>query len=373
MKKNRKNTFLDKLVLFFNLIAVATLLLSYLATVISPEKYWHFAFLGLAYPFILLANILFIFFWALKRRWYVFLSLCAIIVGFNNINRTIGIRKKTVQDHTRDSSSIKLMTYNIHHFKKLGSEVDSNARNNILELINEEQPDVIALQEFLTRKKGKLKSENNILKILNTKDYYFYGTSGNDYESMGIAIFSKLPIITHGNLTKLDPKGANNGLWIDVKKNGKIFRIYTVHLASIAFAPVDYYYFNRISNMNTEDEDIKHGKKILSRLKSAFIRRAKQVDILKAYTDSCKTPYIIMGDFNDTPVSYCVTQISKGLKNTFIEKGQGIGRTYNGDFPNFQIDYILATQDFNIHTYKTVKKSYSDHYPVISEVSLNSQ
>lgn len=329
-----------------------------------------FGFLGLSYPFILLANICFILLWAIKKRWYAFLSFLAILIGYQNLTRTIGLRKKETAHYLRDSSSVRLMTYNVHHFKQFGSEVDSNARNNILDLINEEQPDVIAIQEFLTRKKGKLKSENNIRKILGTEDYYFYSTSGNDYESMGIAIFSKLPIVNKGKLTELDPKGSNNGLWIDVKKNNKVFRIYTIHLASIAFAPVDYYYFKRISNMKTEDEDIKHGRRILSRLKSAFVRRAKQVEILKSYTDSCKTPFVIMGDFNDTPVSYSVNQISKDLKNSFIEKGVGIGRTYNGDFPNFQIDYILTTKDFDIHTYKIIKKAYSDHYPVRVDVSV---
>lgn len=373
MRKNRRNSFLDKSILFFNSIAIVLLIGSYLATEISPEKYWCFAFLGLAYPFIFIANILFIFIWTLKKRWYAFLSLLTIILGYQNLTRTISLRGNTSEDYHRDSSSIRLMTYNIHHFKQFGTEVDTNARNNILELITEEQPDIIALQEFMTRKKGKLKNENEIKKALNTSYYYFYSTSGNDYESMGIAIFSKLPIVNQGNLTELDPTGSNNGLWIDVIKNGQIFRVYTVHLSSIAFAPVDYYYFKRISKMNTEEEDIKHGKRILSRLKSAFIRRAKQVEILKFYTDTCKTPYIIMGDFNDTPVSYSAGQISKRLKNSFMEKGYGLGRTYNGDFPNFQIDYIFTTTDFDIRTYKVIKKAYSDHYPVRVDVNLHSK
>lgn len=62
-------------------------------------------------------------------------------------------KEKETAHYLRDSSSVRLMTYNVHHFKQFGSEVDSNARNNILDLINEEQPDVIAIQEFLTRKR----------------------------------------------------------------------------------------------------------------------------------------------------------------------------------------------------------------------------
>ena len=58
----------------------------------------------------------------------------------------------------------------------------------------------------------------------------------------------------------------------------------------------------------------------------------------------CPYPYIISGDFNDTPSSYAVNQMAKGFKNAFREKGTGLGRTYNGDFPNYQIDYIMASR-----------------------------
>ena len=78
-------------------------------------------------------------------------------------------------------------------------------------------------------------------------------------------------------------------------------------------------------------------------LKRAFIKRSEQVDIIKAEMDNCKTPYIIAGDFNDTPASYAVKKITKGLKNSFEEKGSGFGKTYNGKFPNFQIDYIATS------------------------------
>ena len=77
-----------------------------------------------------------------------------------------------------------------------------------------------------------------------------------------------------------------------------------------------------------------------------------------------------MGDFNDTPVSYAITQMSKNLKNGFLEKGSGLGITYNGDFPNFQIDYIFASKQFDFKDYKIIKREFSDHYPVCSTVTL---
>lgn len=371
MKKNKKNGFFTKLILFLNIAAVIVLLLSYLATVISPAKYWYLAFLGLAYPFIVAANIIFLLFWLLKRRWYALLSLIAILIGYNSLKSTIGFRGKTHQTFVKDSASISLITYNVHYFKQFGSDLDSTTRKNMLKLIDDEQPDVIGFQEFFTRRKGKYLIKDSLSRILDSKEYYFFPTSGNDYESTGTALFSKLPIVNRGKLEELDPNGANNGIWVDLKKDDKIFRVYLVHLTSISFAPEDYNYLNRLkSDLGTKDENVEYGKKFFYRLRNAFLKRAKQVEILKNYTDTCKIPYIVMGDFNDTPVSYTVSQLSKNMKNAFREKGSGIGITYNGEFPNFQIDYVLTSPQFDILTYKTIKKKYSDHYPVRVDVRI---
>jgi len=85
----------------------------------------------------------------------------------------------------------------------------------------------------------------------------------------------------------------------------------------------------------------------------------------------CPYPYIVSGDFNDTPSSFAVNQMAKGLKNVYREKGSGFGRTYNGDFPNFQIDYIMTSPQFDIEDYQIIEKKLSDHYPVRSDVLLS--
>jgi endonuclease/exonuclease/phosphatase family metal-dependent hydrolase len=71
-----------------------------------------------------------------------------------------------------------------------------------------------------------------------------------------------------------------------------------------------------------------------------------------------------------TPASFAVNELSKGLKNAFRERGFGLGRTYNGDFPNFQIDYILATLQFDVLDYYIIEKKLSDHYPVRADLLL---
>ncbi|MNL40905.1 hypothetical protein D3C87_1632840 [compost metagenome] len=106
-------------------------------------------------------------------------------------------------------------------------------------------------------------------------------------------------------------------------------------------------------------------------LRRAFMKRSAQVDVMKAHMATCKTSFLIAGDFNDTPASYAVTQLTSSLKNTFKEQGTGFGKTYNGKFPNFQIDYIATTQDIDVMNYRIIGARLSDHFPVRSDLRLN--
>lgn len=367
MKKS-KVSFVQKTFLFFNIIAGISLLLSYSAAIIDPLEIWYFSFFGLAYPFILLINMLFILLWIVYKRWYFLFSLALIVIGYKAFNKTIGLRSST--EAIRDSSTIKLMTYNVHYFKRFGEELDTATRSGVFRLIEKEKPDIIGVQEFFTRTKGKYDVKDSLIKILATKNYYYSTYVDNKYESAGVAVYSKYPILKSGDIQLDNENGANRGIWIDVKKDKQIFRIYVVHLASISFNPEDYSFLKTFSDDINESKDVISSKRIARKLKTAFIKRSEQVKILRKEMESCTTPYIVMGDFNDTPVSYAISQMTKNLKNAFAEKGSGLGITYNGDFPNFQIDYILASQQFDFKDYKIIKKDFSDHYPVCATVTL---
>ena len=92
--------------------------------------------------------------------------------------------------------------------------------------------------------------------------------------------------------------------------------------------------------------------------------------MLKEHTEESPHPYIIAGDFNDTPISYTVKTISRGMNNSFREMGSGFGVTYNGAFPNFQIDYIFTSPEFTVKNYLIINKKLSDHYPVRTDLEL---
>ena len=79
---------------------------------------------------------------------------------------------------------------------------------------------------------------------------------------------------------------------------------------------------------------------------------------------------IISGDFKNSAFSYIYNPVKGDLKDTFKEKGNGFGRTYDFKFFPLRIDFILADQSFEVDSFKTFDVEYSDHYPIMTRLSL---
>ena len=367
MKAKKGLNFIDKIFLWINILLCAALLISYLAPIVNPEKIWIIAFFGLAYPFLLLGNVILIIYWLVRKSAWVFFSVVVIAIGWNILNKNIGLRD-TSSTESRPPNNLRLMTYNVHNFKRYGAKNDISTKHEILEIISKEQPDIIGFQEFFTRKHGQYNMIDSIQKILQCNSYYFEPAGSNNDEAYGIAVFSKFPIIAHGLIQLTQRSSENQCIYVDIKKGDKIIRVYSVHLQSIRFDPEDYRYLNSVTQQGKPD--VSSTKRLGNKLKSAFMKRSEQVFKVKSHADACPYPYIISGDFNDTPTSFAVNQMCKGLKNAFREKGSGLGRTYNGSFPNYQIDYVMTSQQFDVARYNIIEKKLSDHYPVSSDLLL---
>ena len=369
-KKRSKLTFLDKLVRSAALVLAIALVLGFLAGRFDPREYKYFPFFGLAYPFVLALNVLMILWWCLRKRWVFAISTVVLIVlGGQAFHATFGLIGESGEGPKRNEEYIRMMTYNVHSFKPYGTDNVEAVKQQMLELIGRENPDIICFQEYFTRKKGSYDMTDSLKRILKTPYFYFEPTIKNDYESYGLAIFSRYPIKDKGHIIFNEEPGGNTSIYTDVQVRNKRIRVYNVHLQSIAFQEQDYNYIDKVAHKM--DPDLMPSKRILSMLRRAFLKRSQQVDIMKQHMKTCKTPFIIAGDFNDTPASYAVRRMTDSLYNTFKEQGTGLSRTYNGKFPNFQIDYIAATKDFKVLNYRVTDAQLSDHFPVRSDLKLN--
>jgi len=367
--KAKKLPFIDKVFLWINYCLCAALLISYLAPITDPQKFWPVAFFGLAYPLLLLANVLMIVYWLVRKSTWVLLPVIGIGIGWNILLNNIGFTLPAHASIAPESNNVRVMTYNVHSFKKYGANKDISTKHEILAIIRDAHPDIIGFQEYYTRNRGQYDMTDSIKRITGASNCYFEQLESNKGESLGMAIFSKFPILAKG-IIRLSaiPQSGNQCLYIDVQKGGHPFRFYSLHLQSIKFGPQDYKYVDTVSKSGKAD--LASTMRLGGKLKRAFLKRSEQVAIVKAHAKQCPYPYIISGDFNDTPSSYAVNQMANGLKNAFREKGFGLGRTYNGNFPNYQIDYVMTDKKFDIENYHITEKKLSDHYPVYVDVVL---
>ena len=109
----------SKFVLIGNLFAAIALLLSYLASYLDPSSFWVISFFGLAYPAILLINVILVFYWLIRWPKFALISGLAILVGWNVVLNYIGFKENTAIMVPKSSASfIRVMTYNVHNFKQ---------------------------------------------------------------------------------------------------------------------------------------------------------------------------------------------------------------------------------------------------------------
>ena len=343
-----------------NIGAVVFLLLAYLAPFVPPDSFWPLAFAGLAYPYIVFINLLFVLIWALFRSKKILLSLVFLLVGYVHFTNTYQV----VPPAKSKTEGITVLSYNVHSFR-----VDQRAHrlNNpkILDYIKSTGAEIICLQEAIEFKDGKL-SPQGITEALPQINYFQVVSQGN-YSDM--VTFSKYPIINKGEIKF--PRSAILVLFADIKiSNSHIIRVYNCHLQSYSIDPDDHLVLDSLKS-GISNHQIKEARKVSYKLRNGFILRAYQVRKLAEHIAKSPYPVVVCGDFNDTPVSYAYRKVRGNLRDAFVESGWGSSNTYNGLLPSFRIDYILSDKNFVPLNYKRDMVYFSDHFPVHSQLKID--
>ena len=361
--KKRKRFYFNKVASFCNHIAVISLLISYLAPHVSPENFYFIAFFGIAYPLIVIINLVFVIYWAIQLHKRAFYSLIIIILGWSNIHHYVQFSLKGTPDKSK--KVIKVMSYNVKVFDLYNWSHNLETRAKMFNLLNDESSDIMCFQEFFSRDSSKFDNLDSLVHLQKAKYVHVeYSANLKPNQHFGIATFSYYPIVAQG---KIDFGYHSNNICIysDIKIGNDTIRVYNMHLQSIAFSKSDYKYAEELQK-DIESEDIEQSKNILRRLKKAFVKRAKQADLISASIEQCHYPVIVCGDFNDTPSSYTYHTISKNLQDAFVESGNGFGKSYIGIFPSFRIDYILRNPKFKAYNFRTIREELSDHFPIVT-------
>jgi endonuclease/exonuclease/phosphatase family metal-dependent hydrolase len=361
MKAKNKLPVIDKIVLVLNIVAVILLLLSYLAPGTDPRDSIYIALLGFGYQFLFLGNIVFIIYWLFRKAIFSLISLVSILLGFNAILSNFGFHTEDQPAKKTSDKVIRMMAFNVHNFTGIDYNDGNPTQKDVLQLLHEKQPDIINFEEFKAKVADKGMITDSLSKTY--KYHYFKPHRIDRTDTLGLAIFSKYPIIKSDSVPSRSVL-KTKAIFADIDIKGKKVRVYCVHLAAVELQAKQK---GKILNGGI---NLDKSETIRNKLSSAFISRSFQVSQIKRHTEDCTYPYIIAGDFNDTPVSFAVNELGDGLKNAFREKGSGLVTTYYSRFPKLQIDHILVSQQFNILNYQAVDKKISDHKAVISDLEF---
>jgi len=367
VRQSRKLSLFNKILLWVNYAFVVSLLISAAAKYISPQLFWLIAFFGLAFPYLVIINLIFVIYWLSQFRREALVSLIVILLCSFTVRKYFQVSFSS----EGSNSDVKVTSYNCMIFDLYNWSKNKQSRQKILSSLQEINPDILCLQEFYNSDDPKgFNNIDTVLAVLNAKYYHVeFTTLAMKHDYFGIATFSKYPIINKGKIV-FNTRSNNICIYTDVLIEKDTLRIYNMHLQSISFNKKDYTFIGDLTDSGDAKDELVNSKNILRRLKRAFVKRAEQAEKVSASIKSCPYKIILCGDFNDTPASYAYNLISDNLKDSFIEKGSGFGKTYAGKFPQFRIDYILHSEDIKCTKFIRSDETFTDHFPITAYIKL---
>lgn len=236
--------------------------------------------------------------------------------------------------------SLKVMTYNIHHANP-PAQPDKIDIQDIVDIIKEQNPDLIALQEIdvNTERTGPVNEAKEIARQLDMQ--YFFGKA-IDYEGgeYGVAILSKFPM-SDQKIDKLPTVEETHG------------EPRTLTSAKISLP---------------SGEDIIFGCTHLD-AQHADTNRLLQIQKIVSLAKEWKEPAIIAGDFNDVPDSKVIQILDSYFQRTCSD----CPFTIPADKPDKTIDFIAfhPSESFSVSKHTVLNETTaSDHRPVVAEINI---
>ena len=333
---------INKFIFLLNNVFAILLIISFFIPNLMPEKFGVIALLSLITPVLIIINLVFVIYWIIigfKKQ--VILSFFVLLLSLLFIPKLYKFKNDGA---SISKAHFKIMTYNVRKFNIFNWLNIKNIEAEIKELIINEDPDIVTLQEYRN------------IDNFNLNYPYFYNHFKDKNVQSGLAIYSKYPIINKGAIGY--NQSENDAIYIDIVKKNDTLRIYNFRLESTGVVP-DKNYFGQ-----------KSSEKLIKRLRNSFKTHQKQIDTLNAHIKDCKYKVILAGDLNNTAFSWDYKNIKNELQDTFLKAGNGFGKTY--EFKKFplRIDYIFVDENIRVIDHKNLNQQFSDHYPIVATLEL---
>lgn len=336
----KKSHWLNKALFFINTILAIVLLLLFTIPYIPIKVLPEIAIFSLLTPFFILSNIIMMLYWLtkLKKQWL--LSFVVLLTGYQQV---FSFYKLSGTNNVVSANAFKVMSYNVRVFNEFYWIKNKDVFAEMKQLIVEENPDVLCLQEFHHSKEDKFKEF----------PYQFINYTTN---KTGQVILSKYPIIAKGSLNF--PNSLNNGIYADIKTGIDTVRVYNLHMESFHINP---------NNKKLLEEE---SSVLAEKMERVFYKQQAQTDIYVSHKEKSKYKTITCGDLNNNQFSAIYKQIKGSDLDTYDLKGTKTGKTFHFKYFPMRIDFIFVNNRIDIMSHKNRYEKLSDHYPVISQLAF---
>lgn len=329
---------------------------------VDPTGNTAIAMLVYVLPLLIFIDILLLIYWVARRKWkWIALPILPIACCIPYMGTLFQIRSLPSDSEANAIKGIKIATYNVLSF---GRETSGFRAEDILAEMKRQKVDVLCMQEYMDVLGNKKISDSY-------KEYFPHMAMGRN----DMVIYSRFPIKESKTLLFSDPGDDsswatnNSAMWSDINANGKVLRVFNVHLETTGFSRT----MRQAGKMLARGQRVENNRliqAIYGNYTLGMIVRAGQSRLVANEVAMSDVPCIVCGDFNDVPYSYTYNTMLGNLVDGFKECGSGFMYTYREPKKPVRIDYIFHDESLEGITYYTKDITYSDHFPVFMKIAL---
>lgn len=302
-------------------------------------------------PILIIANMLLLVYWLVRRRWLFSLIPIVTLACCIPYSGTI-YQFPFGNDKNPQQSGLTIASYNVAMFNR---ETSGFIAQDILAEMRRQNVDVLCMQEYNEISGDKKNSDSY-------KEYFPYMAVGRN----DMVIYSRYPIMNQKTISFEETN--NSAMWADIDIKGNEFRVFNVHMQTTGINRT-LHQVNKFSKQNQEIDNNRVLKAIYGNYMLGMMFRVGQAITVANERHNSKLPVILCGDFNDVPYSYVYNTLLGDLVDGFKECGKGWMYTFRGK-KAVRIDYIFHDKQFKGIDYYKTEITYSDHYPVFMRIAL---
>lgn len=363
--KNTLQFLLKSIQTIIPVLLLSAMIFSLSAAWISPTVFVLPAFFSLAFPLIWMMLTFIIPFYFRKRLFFRLLLIVWLL--------SLPIMQKHFltgsQEVHQNRKVYKILTYNVQGFTNINFGSSKAQRKiKIVDFVNEQDPDVLCMQEYLLKQALQVHYPNEITYEIRMPEKVFSYYSTSIYGSVYcLKIASKYPVINHGSI--YSPQSESFAMYADIRFPEGVIRVYNLHLESVKLLK-EKKLLRPGQDSGFLSNFIVNVKGVYRKLSKSYPIRAVQAQRIRESILSSENPVIVAGDFNDTPASYAYGTLAEGFQDAATCKGQGMSGTFAESPYPIRIDHVLVDKRLLVGSYTRFRKPYSDHYPVMAEFSF---